>query len=317
MSFTKINVKKDWKGKKSLLVVDVSAVMRTKYIKLVSAGEAMFASRGAKYRKPLSHMVNGVEMNTSSMFGLFQLFQMYGTNIDYVFCFDSPKNLLKTINKNYKQNAVNMGNDYFDQVNTVYKVLEESGFTVMMQDGYEGIHSVHEAVECNYEKYDHIGIITNEHDMACLVDEKVVWISTLKKNTDITKDNYPLVLECPYNSILLKKCLVGGNKKSTMGNKGDKVLGVRGFGQARFNKFIEEEELYGADIYMNEIDIINDSVTLTDIQQAEALEALDSLLPLAVTVSGRVKTEINDRVLRAFLNKFGMKSIVKLWEVRV
>lgn len=311
MSFEKVSVKKDWKGKKSLLVVDVSAVMRSKYIPLMSEGEMVFTRkyRGNKFRKPLSHYVMGEEMNTSAMFGLFQLFQMYGTNVDYVFCFDAPNNLLKKINSNYKKNRVKMGNDYFDQVNTVYKVLEESGFTVMLEEGYEGDHCVHEAVEYNYDKYDHIGVITNDHDLACLVDEKVVWINTLKKVSDITMANYPLILDCPYNAILLKKCLVG--------DVSDEIAGVRGFGKVRFQRFFEDEELYGEDIYMNEVEIIKNTDLLTDIQKAEALEALELILPLQVSVSARVKSDINVRVLRAFLNKFGMKSIIKLWEVEV
>ena len=307
----KINVKKDWKGSKSLLVVDVSAVMRTKFIPLMSEGELAFMSktRGGKFRRPLSYIVNGEEMNTSSMFGLFQLFKMYGTNVDYVFCFDAPNNLLKKIDENYKKNRVKMGSDYFDQVNTVYKVLEESGFTVMMEDGYEGDHHVHEAVEYNYSKYDHIGVITNDHDLSCLVDDKVVWINTLKKRTDITKDNYPLVLNCPYNAILLKKCLVG--------DKSDEIKGVYRFGEAKFQKFFEEEELHGEDIYMNECEIIENAYTLTDVQKEEALEALQVIHPLEVSVSARVKTDIKVPVLWAFLNKYGMKSIEKEWKVTV
>lgn len=307
----KINVKKDWKGKKSLMVVDVSAVMRTKHIPLMSEGEMAFMnkSRGGRFRRPLSYVVDGEEMNTSAMFGLFQLFKMYGTDIDYVFCFDAPNNLLKKIDANYKKNRVKMGNEYFDQVNTVYKILEQSGFTVMMENGYEGDHCVHEAVEYNYKKYDHIGIITNDHDLSCLVDDKVVWINTLKKRTDITKENYPLVLNCPYNAILLKKCLVG--------DKSDEIRGVYRFGEAKFHKFFEEEELDGEDIYMNEVEIIENAYTLNDVQKAEALEALQVIHPLQVSVSARVKTEINVPILHGFLAKYGMESIKKEWKVTV
>lgn len=307
----KVNVKKDWKGKKSLIVVDVSAVMRSKYVESVSEAEMYFKYRNRPFRRALSYVVDGEEMNTSAMYGLFQLFQMYGTDKDYIFCFDAPNNLLKKINKNYKKNRVKMGDEYFDQVNTAYKILEESGFTVMFHDGYEGDHMVHEAVESNYDKYDHIGVITNDHDLASLIDEKVVWINTLKKRTDITMENYSIVLNCPYNAIYLKKCLVG--------DKSDGIAGVYRFGEKKFQNFIEDEELYHEDIYMNEEEIIEESFTLTDIQKAEALEALELIYPLEVpdSVSARVKTDINVRVFRAFLNKYGMKSIEKLWGVGI
>lgn len=311
MSFLKVNVKKDWKGKKSLMVVDVSAVMRTKFIENLSYAEAKFKYGNRPYRKPLTYEVDGEEMNTSAMYGLFQLFQMYGTDKDYIFCFDAPNNLLKEIDKNYKKNRVKMGDEYFDQVNTAYKILEESGFTVMAYEGYEGDHFVHEAVEYNYDKYEHIGVITNDHDMSALVDEKVVCINTLKKNTDITMENYSLVLGCPYNAIYLKKCLVG--------DKSDGIAGVYRFGEVKFQNFLEEEELYGEDIYTNEREIIEDAYSLTDVQKAEALEALELIYPLDVSgiVSAKVKTDINVRVFRAFLKKYGMASIEKLWGVSV
>ncbi|MCH4866704.1 hypothetical protein [Bacillus sp. 1006-3] len=300
----KVKVKKEWKDKKSLLIVDVSAVMRSNFIKLQSEGEALFKGKFA--RQPLSYEVNGEEMNTSAMYGLFRLFSTFGLDHDYVFCFDTPNNLLKKIDENYKANRVKMGSEYFDQVNTCYKILEESGYRVLAESGFEADHMVHQAVDDNYKFYDVIGVITNDHDLSCLVDEKVSWLNVLKTRPDITIDNYPEINKCPYNSILLKK--------ATVGDKSDNIAGIRNFGEKKFFKFIDEEGLYGTDIYGNEEDIIKNAVTLTDDQKEQALAALDLIYPYEVSVDARAKTEINKMVIKVFLKKYGMNSLVKLFE---
>ncbi|MFV1457293.1 hypothetical protein, partial [Bacillus mycoides] len=191
----------EWVGEDNLVVVDVSAVMRSNFISL----EQPFGESYGKFRRePMSYEVNGVEMNTSSLYGLLRLFSKYKKiEADYVFCFDTPNNLLKKVDANYKANRVKMGDEYFDQVNTAYKLLKEAGYKVLAADGLEADHMVHAAVEQNVKLYDNIAVVTNDMDLSCLVQDNVVWLNTLNKNEDITMENYEQKLKCPYNSILL------------------------------------------------------------------------------------------------------------------
>lgn len=303
----KVDIKKNWEGQKNLIVVDVSAVCRSNYVPLTTNGEQVFFNSYRNSGRKLSYTVNGSDFNTSSMYGLFLLFKQYGIDNDYIFCFDTPNNLLKKINENYKKNRVSMGDDYFDQVNTAYKILDESGYRVMAQEGYEADHCVYEAVYVNYDNYDNIAVISNDKDLSALVDEKVVWVDTLKKRTDITMENYTEVLKCPYNSILLKKSLVGDTS--------DNIKGVKGFGEVAFQKFVINENLEGKDILFNEEEIIKNSTTLTEEKKKEALESLQLVLPYEVSVNGEVKpySNVNKRIFKAYLRKYGMQSIINLF----
>lgn len=306
----KVNTK-TWKGKK-LMILDVSAIMRTHYIPLESteSAQATYFNIRNKHnpykRKALTVTIDGEEVNTSALYGLMAQIKKYGTDMDYIFCFDTGRNLLKKVNTSYKKNRVQMGSDYYDQVNNARVLLRKSGFKVMEQEGYEGDHMVFKAHEANKDKYDHIGIVTNDYDMTALVDEKTVWLNTTNKKTDITQDNYTEVLDCPYNTIHLKKALVG--------DKSDGILGVRGFGKVAYSKFLME---IGEDIdkvHNNEAYYIENSMLLTELQKAEALESLALIKPLQVEDSGLILSEVNERIFKQYLNLYAMASIVKCYE---
>lgn len=304
----KINIKKDWQGKKNLIVVDVSAVMRTKYVKLYTKDELFAMGAKARYVRQLSYFVNDEQVNTSAMYGLLQVMDMYGIDNDYIFCFDSPNNLLKKIDANYKSNRVSMGNEYFDQVNTMYKWLTDVGFRTMILGGYEGDHHIAKAVYDNKANYDNIAVVTNDKDLSALVDDNVYWIDTIKKRTDISKDNYEEVLKCPYNSVYLMKAMVGDNS--------DNIKGITRFGHKKFLTFLEKENIVPSSIFSNEYDIINNATTLKEEQKAEALHCLRLIVPLVINDesvrSDAVPTnKINIMAHKSFLQKYGMKSLDK------
>lgn len=299
-----MNIKKDWKGKENLFIVDVSAVMRSNFIPVE---QTTFGANYGKFRRePMTFEVDGEEMNTSAMYGLFRLFSKYkDIEADYIFCFDTPGNLLKKVDQNYKANRVKMGNEYFDQVNTAMKILKESGYAVLAAGGYEADHMIHEAVIQNERLYDNIGVITNDRDLSCLVSDNVAWVNVLQTKSDITKDNYVDELKCPYNSILLKKCMVG--------DKSDNIAGIRLFGEVAFERFFNEEGLHDQVIRGNEIDIIKATDLLSDDKKGQALHALDLILPLKVNVDARANRDVNRLMMQAFLKKFGMNSIVPVF----
>lgn len=309
----KVDIKRNWVNQNNLIVVDVSAVMRTKYLKMYTESEKRFMGSKAKYLRTLSYEVDGERVNTSSIFGLMQLFQMYGVNHDYIFCFDAPNNLLKKISRTYKNNRVKMGNDYFDQVNSVYRWLTDVGFRTMFLEGYEGDHHINKAVKDNYSNYDNIAIITNDKDLTHLVDEKVVWVDTLKKRTDITLDNYVDVLDCPYNMIILKKAMVGDNS--------DNIKGIHRFGDKSFQKYIVREEINPSDVRYNEREIIENSTTLKPEQIEQALLSLELVNPLEVPDSVESRAIPTDRINtilhKEYLRLYGIHSIDKLFNVEL
>src|SRR5699024_5545890 len=158
----KVNLK-EWEGLDTLMIVDVSAHMRTNDAGDLRENEEMenlfYGRKPPKFRrKVLSTEIDGEEMVVTSLFKLMDMFRMYGLNHTWVFAFDVGGSLLKKIDANYKSNRVKMGNYYYDQVNTARKLLDEAGFKVLSKKNYEADHCIEKAVIQNYDYYDKIGI---------------------------------------------------------------------------------------------------------------------------------------------------------------
>ena len=88
------------KTESKLVIVDVSALMRTHY-------------RPEGVRGSLSIDLGDSTLTTSHIYGLFRLFKEYGKQSDYVFCYDTPINYLKESNPDYKKGRVKVADDYF------------------------------------------------------------------------------------------------------------------------------------------------------------------------------------------------------------
>lgn len=311
MKKLKIDPKK-LKGSK-LFVVDVSSVMRANYIPLSNgaSGEDVFKGGNYynKYTRELSWEVDGRKVNTSSLYGLLRLFVSYGFDNYFIFCFDTPKNLRKLESSEYKLGRQKADEDYFEQVNIARKMLENVGFTVHSVEGYEADDFVVESVNQNKEFFDHVFVISNDFDMAQNVDDNVYFKNVIQSRGDINKDNYEEVLGCPYNTILLYKAMVGDSS--------DNIKGINRFGPKSFYKFLEEEGIYGDVDQIRkkrlEYKIIKDSVYLTDEQKEQALAALKMIVPRVPKgySNWSPKKNIDKDMFEFYLNKYGMKSVVK------
>lgn len=303
--YLKVNVK-EWEDKKSLMLLDVSAVMRTFYVPTEQPYGNSFYSK----RKPLMFEVNGQMFNTSAIYGLFTTIVKFGLNHDYIFCFDLPYgNVLKDMDSNYKSNRAKNkpANEYYEQVNIVRNILEEVGYQTAYEPKLEGDHLIFASAKTNYDAYEKIGVITNDKDMSWLVDDKVTWLGITESTSDITKENYTQILDCPYNAIFLKKSIVGDTS--------DNIKGVSGIGKKGFEKFAEKACLATRQVKDKERSIINHTEFLTDKQKEQALYALNLVYPQPVTVDTTFKpTEIDIPLLQGFLEKYGMKSLIDMWE---
>lgn len=293
-----------------LLVVDVSAVMRTNQVYLDTPDNRLsgvYNPKTAKYKKQLYIELEDEIFNTSAMFGLLRIFKTFELTNNVVFCFDSVKNLRKDIDKNYKGNRVKVGSEYYDQLNTLYKMLERSGFTAIMEEGLEADDLISYVVEDNEDDFDHIGVLTNDKDLTHLVRENVYWLNVLRTKGDIHLYNYEDKLGIPYNSIILYKSLVGDTS--------DYYKGVKGFGKKSFEKLFDLE-LKGKEeyIYKNELEIIEKlNLTQDKINQAKLSYNLAKPYDYLVKAKGLevdVNADIKWNVFKLFLKKFEMKSII-------
>lgn len=277
---------------KELVIVDVSAVMRTHY-------------RPLNHRFPLSIELEGEDFNTSALFGLLRLYQTWGLDKDYVFCYDTPVNFLKMteVGKDYKANRKKAQDDYYEQLNLSRKMLTSLGEIVLSQSGYEADHFVIYAKEELSQYYDHTYIITNDKDLAVCVDENTTWVSTRAKQKDITLENYVEELACPYNAIRLKKALVG--------DPSDNIKGVYMFGEKKFKDFVLTENLDHENVFGREEEIIKNTSWFDEDQKQDALGDLSLILPLEVPEQEFIFQEKDTDKLYEYLKLFKMKSIIK------
>lgn len=330
----KINTKDFKNNGKTLIVVDVSAVMRSNYVKLEPrfvledgryfiideetnnfilddfGNKIEYKLNTSKYKKrELSWKVDGKRFNTSSMYGLFRLFTMFGFNNDYVFCFDSVYNLRKEANPDYKAGRQKAEDDYFTQLNEAKSILENVGFACLSCPGYEGDDLAVETVNQNKNRYENVILVSNDYDLSQVIDDNVHFRHCLSGSDDITKENYVEKCKCPYNSIVLYKSLVGDGS--------DKIKGVKGFGPKTFYKFIEAEEIYGQleTIRKNkgEYNVIKNAKTLTEEQKQVALKCLWLVSPKVpeVFIDYSASETVNTELFELYLEKYGMASIIK------
>lgn len=278
--------------KKELVIVDVSAVMRTHY-------------RPLNHKFPLSIELDGETFNTSALFGLLRLFQTWGLDKDYVFCYDTPMNYLKMTDagKDYKKGRKKPQDDYYTQLNLSRKLLTSINEIVLSQSGYEADHYVVYAKEELSKYYDHTYIITNDKDLAVCVDETTTWVSTRTKQPRITMDNYVESLGCPYNAIRLKKALVG--------DPSDNIKGVYRFGEKKFLDFVLSEGLDHENVFGREAEIIKESEWFDETEKESALSDLSLIIPLEVPTQEFIFQERNTDKLYQYLELFKMNSIIK------
>lgn len=302
---SKIDVWKEYNNEDKLLVVDVSAVMRTNMVYRDTPENrlaGLYHPIRHRNKQALSIIYDNEEMNTSAMYGLLRIFKTFQLEHNVVFCFDSPTNLRKTINENYKNNRVKQNDEYFDQVNTMYKLLELSRFPVMMVEGLEADDCIYHVVRRYKDDYKHIGILTNDKDLTHLVDETVSWYNVIRTRGDIHFSNYEEVLGIPYNTIVFYKSLVGDNS--------DNIKGAHGVGKKRFEKIMST--LDPKDVHLNEYDLIG-QVGLTDTQVEQARDSLMLVIPRDhnEAINYEIDDDIHWRLFRRFLERFEMMSIVR------
>lgn len=276
---------------RELVLVDVSALMRTYF-------------RPTYGKNPLYVTINDSILNTTHLYGLFNLFRTYGKEVDYVFTYDTKINFLKQDNPHYKQGRVKVDNEYYVGYELGKGILEKAGFMVLSKDGYEADHFIIQAHTELKKYYDKITVVTNDKDLAVVVDDKTQWVGTRKKQTPITLENYELELKVPYNGIHLKKALVG--------DPSDNLKGVVGLGEAKFKKFLAHEHITSeTPIYGFEEDIIKQSTFLDDIGKSQALVDLKIIQPMEIPDTHIVFNEIDWDLVLEMLELLEMKTLIK------
>lgn len=199
-------------------------------------------------------------------------------------------------------------------------LLAQAGVSVIGIEGYEADDLIHSIVQQYKNNYDSILIYTPDSDLGVLIDDKVSLMryksvyskygyngghaNFLDAHALVTKDNYEsyFTAECSkkgpvtidYNSLMFYKV--------TVGDISDHIAGIKGFGNAAYeklrNKLVQRgtvsvyKELYTEDRVMGMLNALKNNLLITDTQFSQAVEALQFVKPYYVNITSEIFTQL-------------------------
>ena len=252
----------------------------------------------------MPHLTSQSGDATNIIFGfLIQINALYGKfKPDYVYLtWDSRQNKRKKIDKTYKLNRNKDKDDlklFHKQVDIIKKAMPKIGLQSLEWNGHEADDIM--AVIASHDKLKPIVIATGDDDMYQLLEKNQNVVVFTKKTTSadgelVTAENFREKFGFPVNMYVLWKGIVGCGS--------DKVKGIRGWGEKKFDDLYDE---YGNDI---------DSIIERIIEEGKDEEFDNSLrlveLPLDngkfhITIK---KPKINKKELVNFCHKYNIRKI--------
>lgn len=237
-------------------------------------------------------------------------------NTDVVVCSDrkSKRKELMATTTDYKANR---DPDRFTDLDSAaikntLALLEQAGVTVMGIEGYEADDLIHSIVQQHGDKYDQIIIYTPDSDLGVLIDDKVSLMryksvyskygsngnhaNFLEAHAYVTKNNYVSyfseemskkgTVTIDYNSLMFFKV--------TVGDTSDHIAGIKGFGNAAYdklrNKLIQRgtadvyQHLYNESTVTGMLNALLDKEFINEKQYNQAIEALQFVKPYYVDI---------------------------------
>lgn len=239
-------------------------------------------------------------------------------NTDIVVCADrkSKRKELLAESTDYKANR---DPDRFTELDSAaikntLALIGQAGIPVMGIEGYEADDLIHSIVAQHSDKYEHILIYTPDSDLGVLINDKVSLMryksvyskygksgngshsNFLEAHVHVTKDNYEAYFteECSkkgsvtidYNSLMFYKV--------TVGDISDHIAGIKGFGNAAYekirNKLVQRgtvnvyKQLSCEEAVLGMLKALLDNQFINETQYNQAYEALQFVKPYYVDI---------------------------------
>lgn len=164
---------------------------------------------------------------TSMLFNILGQYMGTGT---IAFAADRNPTIKKEIYPEYKGNRKHPTNVSIEKEVAEF-ILQDCGFTIYAQEGYEADDIIYSIVKANQARYDHIYVHTGDSDLYLLVNDKVSILPNSSKAKTVTMENYESVVSSkgamPYNAVVFNKILRGDpgkNLRSVSTEDGYKLL---------------------------------------------------------------------------------------------
>jgi 5'-3' exonuclease len=286
------------------------------------------------HSKRLSSIIDGEEVDTTYMYMTLKDIEsyrkMWETNRDgsmnevTVSIAADSKSDRKEMDTEYKSNrGGKLDSDDYESIERTLETLNEVGYNVYKREGWEADDIIRGLVQNFEDSFDVTIIHTNDSDILVNLGPKVAvarFKSSLRKHVLITEQTFSEIMgaefkcEMPLNTILLYKSLVG--------DKSDKVAGVKGFGPKAFDKLIDIlSEMHDIEYFRNLkykentekcLKECYDIGRLSDIQFEEAMHSFDLVKYKElefVNFNTPVQKDSNDSRAKAYL-KYEMKTLI-------
>lgn len=238
--------------KKNLFLIDLSHVIYRYYYTI-----------GFKEGTDYEYKDNQFKILDTGMYKKIFSFVDKIANLGQVLIFEDSK--LISRNKYFEEHFPNGYKDNRNKRNDELKLLKESISQLLKQYkqptikkfNYEADDLIKEAVRVakKSKKYNHIYILTNDFDLAPLIDDEVTLYRRSPRSNSSHLESHPFIynyemiskgnyeayfktigmtkeVHVPYNSILLFKMI--------RGDKSDNIAGVKGVGPKGYNNFISQ-----------------------------------------------------------------------------
>ena len=131
---------------------------------------------------------------------------------DMVFCCDRWPSVKQGMYEYYKGSRDHKEGIHKAKEVTEY-ILNDCGFTVLAEDGYEADDFIYSLVREHKSHYDHIYIYTGDSDLYFLVDDNVTILPNSSRSKTVTRQNFTYTARTgkytPYNALTFYKILEG------------------------------------------------------------------------------------------------------------
>lgn len=168
---------------------------------------------------------------------------------------DYQINKRKELSEDYKSNRDSEKNKDVHTKNYIIKeLLKYLGINSVQPHSYEADDVI--AIFCDRFKDDEKVIITVDRDLCQLIDEKTIVFDPIRK-VEFTIENFEETLKCKKKDFLTIKALAG--------DKSDNIQGIKGFGKAKIQKYLNEEVFlapHEVDQFCNNMKLLDLSHTL-------------------------------------------------------
>lgn len=214
---------------------------------------------------------------------------------DMVFCCDRWPSVKQGMYEYYKGSREHKDGIHKAKEVTEY-ILNDCGFTVLAEDGYEADDFIYSLVREHKSHYDHIYIYTGDSDLYFLVGDNVTILPNSSRAKTVTRQNFTYTARTgkytPYNALTFYKILEG--------DKSDDIPALPAHLQ-RYLREIFDKEMYHP--------LLGDKETVTQLLSPISKEIADQVslvFPLDIRVSQEFASGDKIRVAEwgnAFRNK--------------